>query len=167
MTRIKIAQVAMGMSVAIALLLGCSSSRGPASGGYRPPTSDFDEKMTSQVVSKGGSAPALRTVYFDYDRAEVRDDQAEALKNNSSAIARSQGWRLVVVEGHSDERGSEEYNLALGERRANAVKSYLMNLGIEGKLLDTVSFGESRPAETGHAESAWRWNRRVTFSVTR
>ena len=71
------------------------------------------------------------------------------------------------MEGHCDERGSEEYNLALGERRANAVRQYLVNLGVTNSTLDTVSFGESKPAVQGHDESAWRWNRRAEFRVVR
>jgi len=69
----------------------------------------------------------------------------------------------VVIEGHCDERGSEEYNLALGERRADAVRRYMTDLGVPGGRMSTVSFGESRPAVQGHDESAWRYNRRADF----
>ena len=72
-----------------------------------------------------------------------------------------------VLQGYTDERGTEEYNLALGERRANSVKRYLESLGVPGSRIDTVSFGEADPAVPGHDESAWRWNRRVQFHVTR
>ena len=71
----------------------------------------------------------------------------------------------VVIEGNTDERGSEEYNLALGERRADTVKRYLVDLGVPSARLSTVSFGESRPAVQGHDESAWRYNRRVEFAA--
>ena len=74
-------------------------------------------------------------------------------------------WATVVVEGHCDERGSEEYNLALGERRATSVKQYLTNRGIPSARIDTVSFGESKPGVQGHDESAWKWNRRGEFKV--
>ena len=70
----------------------------------------------------------------------------------------------VVIEGNTDERGSEEYNLALGERRANTVKRYFVDMGVPSARLSTVSFGESRPAVQGHDESAWRYNRRADFS---
>ena len=69
----------------------------------------------------------------------------------------------MTIEGHTDERGSAEYNLALGERRANAAKRYLVDLGVSSSQLSTVSFGEDRPAVQGHDESAWRYNRRAEF----
>ena len=69
----------------------------------------------------------------------------------------------MTIEGHCDERGSEEYNLALGERRANAVKRYMVDLGVPSSQLRTVSFGEAKPAVVGHDESAWRYNRRTEF----
>ncbi len=106
----------------------------------------------------------LQTVYFDFDSAEIRPDMRPVLQQNAG-ILRDAGYRRVVLEGHTDERGSEEYNLALGERRAHAVKRYLVQLGVPGDRLEPVSFGESSPAARGHDESAWRWNRRVEFRV--
>jgi peptidoglycan-associated lipoprotein len=113
------------------------------------------------------SVPELETVYFDYDRSNVRDDQKATLRGNASQVNAHNEWRTVVIEGHCDERGSEEYNLALGERRANSVKMYMQNLGIPAARMDTVSFGESKPAVQGHDESAWKWNRRAEFKVTK
>ncbi len=109
----------------------------------------------------------LGTVYFDYDRAEIRGDARPTLKSNSQAIQGRAEWSTITIEGHCDERGSEEYNLALGERRATAAKRYLVDLGVPSARLMTVSFGESSPAVQGHEESAWRWNRRVEFRVSR
>ena len=83
------------------------------------------------------------------------------------ALLLSSDWRRVTLQGYCDERGSEEYNLALGERRASSVKRYLETLGIPAGRLDTVSFGEADPAVPGHDEAAWRWNRRVQFHVSR
>lgn len=113
------------------------------------------------------SVPELEAVYFDYDRSSVREDQKPTLRANSQQINSHGEWSTVVIEGHCDERGSEEYNLALGERRANEVRNYLTNLGIPSSRLDTVSFGESKPAVQGHDESAWKWNRRAEFKVIR
>ena len=81
-------------------------------------------------------------------------------------------WRtaaggVITIEGHCDERGSEEYNLALGERRASGVKRYLVDLGVPASRLRTVSFGEAKPAVVGHDESAWRYNRRAEFKSSR
>jgi peptidoglycan-associated lipoprotein len=103
----------------------------------------------------------LEAVYFDYDQSVIRDDQRATIGNNANAI-KSMGLAKVTVEGHCDERGSDEYNLALGERRANAVKQYLVDSGVTATV-DTVSYGESRPAVQGSDESAWRMNRRAEF----
>jgi len=107
----------------------------------------------------------LQSIYFDFDRAVIRDDQKPAMRSNASAAQQHGEWRIVVVEGHTDERGTEEYNLALGERRANSVKQYLVNAGVPASRIDTVSFGESKPAVQGHDEAAWKWNRRAEHRV--
>ncbi len=115
----------------------------------------------------GVKVAELETVYFDYDRSTIRSDQKPTLRSNASAVLGRGDWRTVVIEGYCDERGSEEYNLALGERRSNAVKQYLVDSGISSSRIDTVSFGESKPAVQGHDESAWKWNRRAEFRVIR
>ena len=104
----------------------------------------------------------LGVVYFDFERSEIRADARPILRNNATDLKNVEG--RVTVEGHTDERGSEEYNLALGERRANAVRKYLVNLGVSSSDLRVVSYGEAKPAARGHDESAWRWNRRAEFS---
>jgi peptidoglycan-associated lipoprotein len=107
----------------------------------------------------------LQTVYFDFDRFDIRADARPVLRSNADAIPKMPG--VVTVEGHCDERGSAEYNLALGEKRANAVKRYLVDLGVSSSTLRTVSFGEERSAVQGHDESAWRYNRRADFTSGR
>ncbi len=120
-------------------------------------------------MGSGSDAPsqmigALQTVYFEYDKSTIRSDSAETLRTNAALIKNNEGWGEIVVQGNTDERGSEEYNLALGERRANAVKRYLVDLGVPSHRLRTVSFGEATPAVPGHDESAWRYNRRSDFA---
>jgi peptidoglycan-associated lipoprotein len=105
----------------------------------------------------------LGTAYFDFDRAEIREDAKPTLRANADAL--QQNTARVTVEGHCDERGDEEYNLALGERRASQVRQYLINLGVDSSQLRIVSYGEAKPATMGHDESAWRWNRRAEFRV--
>jgi len=109
----------------------------------------------------------LATIYFDYDSSSIRSDARATLQANAGAIQGTKEWRMVVIEGHTDERGTEEYNLALGEQRAHATRQYLTDLGVPSSRLQVVSFGESAPAVQGSDESAWRWNRRVEFRVTR
>jgi peptidoglycan-associated lipoprotein len=111
--------------------------------------------------------PELRTVYFDFDKYDIRADARPILKANADMIRNNPDLGRVTLQGNCDERGSEEYNIGLGERRANAVKRYLVDLGVPAARLDTVSFGEMKPAVMGHDESAWRWNRRVDFAVPR
>jgi peptidoglycan-associated lipoprotein len=101
----------------------------------------------------------LETVYFEFDRYDIRTDARTLLRTNGDQLRNS--GVSVRLEGHADERGDEEYNLALGERRATAVKRYLEDLGVASSKMRTVSYGESRPAVKGHNESAWRYNRRV------
>ena len=141
---------------------GCVTEEPPPQADTTPPEFDTGGRDDSGPVEV--AVADLRTVYFDYDRATIRDDQKAMLRSNAAAI-RNGSWSTVVVEGHCDERGSEEYNLALGERRANAVKQYLIDSGVSASGIDTVSFGEASPAVRGHTESAWSRNRRSDFRV--
>jgi len=133
--------------------------------------SEFSDGSETGDSSSFGSEPErvreLGSIYFDFDSAAIRSDARTTLKANAQAISSHSEWKTITLEGHTDERGSEEYNLALGERRANTAKQYLVDLGTPSSQLVTVSFGEASPAVQGHDESAWRWNRRVEFKVSR
>jgi peptidoglycan-associated lipoprotein len=114
----------------------------------------------------GAAASPLQDVFFDFDQASIRDDQKTALNQNVGWLKKnSQG--KITIEGHCDERGATEYNLALGERRAKAVKDYLVAAGVGADRIATVSYGEERPFVLGHDESAWKWNRRGHFVISR
>lgn len=148
---------------AMALLVGVGCQSTPPA--EAPDTgSEWKESSTPSDTGSREAAPLgnVQTVYFDYDKAEIRPDARAVLQNNADVIGSGDG-PVITIEGHCDERGSEEYNLALGERRANAVKRYLVDLGVPSSRLRTVSFGEARPAVQGHDESAWRYNRRADF----
>ena len=106
--------------------------------------------------------PPLKDVFFEFDRFGVRDDQKAALNDNVGWL-KVNGGAKVLLEGHCDERGTAEYNLALGERRAKAVKDYLIAAGIAADRISTISYGKERPFVLGHDESAWKWNRRAHF----
>jgi peptidoglycan-associated lipoprotein len=151
-----------------AMAAGCASSGGHDETAAAS-TSDFNSDMGSRgMEDMGGSGEqptGLEAVYFDFDSAAIRADQRPTLQANIAAIDKHSDWKTVVLEGNCDERGTEEYNLALGERRANSVKKYLVDSGVPASRLDTVSFGESKPAVQGHDEAAWKWNRRVEFSA--
>ncbi len=103
-------------------------------------------------------------IYFDFDKSELKPDAQIALKNKAAWLEKNPGFS-VRIEGHCDERGTNEYNLALGERRANAAANFLKSLGISGDRIRTISYGEERPADPGHNETAWARNRRDEFKL--
>jgi peptidoglycan-associated lipoprotein len=111
------------------------------------------------------AAAPLKDVFFDFDKATIREDQKAALNTNVGWL-KANGQRKLTIEGHCDERGTAEYNLGLGERRAKAVKDYLVAAGIPADRIATVSYGKERPFVMGHDESAWKWNRRAQFVIT-
>ncbi len=125
-------------------------------------------RMAEEEARKAAAAAALlqermslSTIYFDYDRSDVREDQRAAMDENARKLREFQPEDMVLVEGHCDEQGTIEYNLALGERRAQAVKAYLVNAGVAEDRIETVSLGEERPAAMGSDENALAQNRRV------
>ncbi|MFQ5537035.1 MAG: peptidoglycan-associated lipoprotein Pal [Gemmatimonadota bacterium] len=104
-------------------------------------------------------------VFFDYDKSDIRDDAAAVLRRKVDVLRASPQVQLRI-EGHADERGSTEYNLALGSRRAEAVKQFLVGFGLSEGRFSTVSYGEERPLVDGHDEAAWAKNRRAEFVIT-
>ena len=154
----------LALSAAASAWMGCSSTPDEETTGTDT-GSEFREAPTPPDGGDqmGGKLAGFQTVYFDYDRSEIREDARAALRQNADKL-NAGNLGTVTVEGHCDERGSTEYNLALGERRANAVKRYLVDLGVPSNNLRTVSFGEERAAVQGHDESAWRYNRRADFT---
>lgn len=116
--------------------------------------------MTAQQASK-----LLKAIYFDFDRYEIRPDQTQALKANADLLKGQLSDFRLVIEGHCDERGTNEYNMTLGDRRANAARQYLIDLGVSPVRIRTISYGEERPADPGHNDTAWAKNRRGEFIV--
>jgi len=114
-------------------------------------TDDSDQDLLSE-----------RKVYFDYDRSEIKPEFREILSAHANYLA-SNPSVSVSIEGHCDERGTREYNIALGERRAHSVLQFLTLQGVSKSQINTVSYGEERPDVEGHDESAWKWNRRAVF----
>ncbi len=105
---------------------------------------------------------AADTVYFDLDSAAVKAGEKSKLESVASGF-KSQANGDLLIEGHCDERGTEGYNLTLGDKRANSLREYLVNLGVSAERIHTISYGESRPASEGHDESSWSKNRRGEF----
>ncbi len=122
------------------------------------PQASFDANGNPFVP---GTARLLsRTFYFEYDRSVLNPDDLASLEMHAG-ILRDNPDRSVVIEGHCDERGTREYNLALGERRADAIRSFLISAGASPRQAETVSYGEERPEDPGHDEAAWARNRRA------
>ena len=108
------------------------------------------------------SLGALQVIHFAYDQHLLSDEARDLIAANAAAL-KAEGRAIFQLAGHCDERGSDQYNIALGERRAEAVRSYLLELGIDASRMETVSYGEEQPVDAGHDENAWQQNRRVEF----
>ena len=105
------------------------------------------------------------TIYFDFDKSNIRVDQRRLIESNAQLLSKYKTLK-VRIEGHCDERGTNGYNLALGQRRADAIKRYLIDYGISSSNITTLSYGEERPVDSGHNETAWGKNRRGEFVIT-
>lgn len=117
-----------------------------------------DARMQAEAAAR--AARAYEATYFDYDKASVRDDQKATLTQNADKLKANMDVK-ATLEGHCDERGTAEYNLALGQKRAESAKAFLTKAGIAADRVKTVSYGKEHPADAGHTEAAWAKNRRV------
>lgn len=144
-------------------------SRGPGETQVSPPSRSAPPGVESEGLP--GSAEEanrrgyLKDAFFDYDKADLRDDARSALSTNADWLKKNQTVQFLI-EGHCDERGTTEYNLALGDRRANAVKEYLASLGVDASRVRTVSYGKERPFCSASTEDCWQQNRRAHFLIT-
>jgi len=168
-------------SLAISVLLifgGCASktvtepdeTATPAVTGNTSAPSSIEDVIPDNPVAPSPQAAeseniasrTFETILFDYDSSVLTAQAQQHLKENA-VLLQTNPTVKATLEGYCDERGSDEYNLALGERRARAAKEYLAKLGVAPERLDIISFGEERPAKAGHNETAWKKNRRVEF----
>ena len=123
-----------------------------------------EDTMKSEAVPSHMDLAAMENIYFDFDKFTLSAEARKTLADNAEYLKANSGTQ-VVIEGHCDERGSDEYNLALGESRALAAKNYLVSLGINGSRLSVISYGEEKPAAMGSNEEAWAKNRRAEFKA--
>lgn len=155
-----------------ALLAGCTSNKKLEPVVVEPPpvvkpTPIAEPEPPPRVDSEGnpvdaGGRPLDRTFYFAFDQARLSEADLRALAMHATYLRDFPG-RRVTIEGHCDERGTREYNLALGERRAQAVEGYLNSAGVRPSQIETISYGEEKPADPGNNESAWERNRRAVL----
>ncbi len=115
-------------------------------------------------AAAAGQGSPLKDIFFDFDKSNIRDDARPSLSEDVQWLKANQ-TAGITIEGHCDERGTAEYNLGLGERRAKATSDYLVTAGIDGKRIKVISYGKERPFVLGHDEAAWRWNRRAHFEL--
>jgi len=129
---------------------------------------EFEKSLVAKrepgITGEVFESKMLKDIHFDFDKYDIRSQDGEILKENASLLMKHPSVK-IQIEGHCDERGTNEYNLALGERRANAAKKYLIALGLSADRISTISYGEERPADPGHNEEAWATNRRDHFVI--
>ena len=160
-----------GLLAALLVAVGCASRKQVSTAQVEPPPATTTTPQETPPPPPPPPAPkddesasktTLTDAFFDFDEAALRADAKTALEGNAKWMEKNSSAN-VVVEGHCDERGSVEYNLALGERRAKAAKEFLVSYGIAATRLTTISYGKERPFDPGHDENAWSQNRRAHF----
>ncbi|MBM4143430.1 MAG: OmpA family protein [Lentisphaerae bacterium] len=160
--------VAIGVACGIVLGAGCKTKqpRGVTQQDLLVPEVLEGDIALGERFEDGVRVTDIRVdnVLFAYDSFQIANAEVGKIEQAADYMRRNRGVRLVT-EGHCDERGSREYNMALGEHRALAVRAYLVGLGIDGSRIQTRSYGEETPLDAGHGESAWRVNRRVEFAL--
>jgi peptidoglycan-associated lipoprotein len=162
----------MGLAFTMLALLACGGSKEMAQTEETPLTIEPEVPSNPSPAEDVRSAPAveraapepliLQTVNFDLDRYDLTPVATDILVINAKSL-RAHPEAKVIIEGHCDERGTVEYNLALGDKRAKAVKDYLVSLGVDSSRLTTISYGKERPVDAGQNEGAWAKNRRAEF----
>ncbi len=149
-----------------AFFSGCGCFYQAVKGEKTPPQAKKEKPIPPSAPAQPAvAAPMvmLKDVHFDFDRYNIRPADAELLKQDSEWFKANPKAR-VRIEGNCDERGTIEYNLVLGQKRADSTKSFLQSLGVNGALIDTLSYGKERPLDPGHNEEAWAKNRRAHFT---
>jgi peptidoglycan-associated lipoprotein len=128
------------------------------------PTLSEEEIFASKTLDQLNQDMPLSIIYFDFNEYFIREEAKPVLESNTAWLKK---FRTVkaLIEGHCDERGTEDYNLALGERRAQSAREYLISLGVSPERLKTISYGKSQPLDPGHDEFAWAKNRRAQFLI--
>ena len=137
----------------------------PAPAPPTPPPPSTGDEVTSADLSTLNSRGYLKDAFFDFDKYDLREDARTALAADAQWLKRYSSIQ-VLVEGHCDSRGTEEYNLSLGQKRAASVKDYLVSLGLDGARINTVSYGKTRPFCSEETEGCWQQNRRGHFVIT-
>jgi peptidoglycan-associated lipoprotein len=123
-----------------------------------------EELFLAKSLDQINKEKPLAMIHFDYDKYAVRDDAKSVLESNAAWLKRFRTAK-ILIEGHCDERGTEDYNLALGEKRAKSAFDYLVSLGVSADRMKILSYGKSQPLTSGHDEASWQKNRRAQFTI--
>ena len=155
--------------MALALILSACGSKKTENADSSEETYPTTEEVAGSGLvlngnSDAGTAGTLRTVYFAYDKSTIADEAKQILDENARYLIENGNVRFTV-EGHADERGGREYNLALGQKRAKRVRDYLVAKGVDVSKVKVISYGKEQPLEFGHDESSWSKNRRASFFI--
>jgi peptidoglycan-associated lipoprotein len=163
----KSARILIALLLSLTLLNGCFFKKKQAddSGAYYGTDTPLEEfPLDSFYEPVGSDALILRNILFDYNSYDIKPEERSTLLGIADWMRENKTAHLLI-EGHCDERGSNEYNLALGEQRALSARQFLVDQGIDAYRLQTISYGEERPIDPGHDEGAWRQNRRCHFLI--
>lgn len=153
------------LTLCMLVLNGCSSKKSKSSAGKGVTATLDSANLELNGDSDSNKAGGLRTIFFDFNSSALSAIGQEILTQNAE-IMKSSSSLKIQIEGHCDERGGVQYNLALGEKRARSVRNFLMSLGVTSDRISTVSYGKERPVSFGHDEDSWSKNRRANFVIT-
>ena len=156
------------MSFGMTFFTGCADNKtvvkDEAVQEQKADTAKTDQEQSAKVGAATAADGIIRDINFDFDQSNIRPDAREILKANADILLKK-GAAKITIEGYCDERGTAEYNMALGERRAQETKKYIINLGVKASQIKTISYGEERPLDPASNEDAWAKNRRAHFVV--
>ena len=165
----------LGLAVSLSGIYGCAGKKKPPEEQEKaiqapekkpaPPAPRVERQRRRTVEEKPAPTEIkFQTIYFDFDKSDIKPDQRSSLSRNADLMMKNNSLR-ILIGGHCDERGTNEYNLALGQRRADSVQRFLVDYGISSSRIQTISYGEERPVDSGHNESAWSKNRRCELTT--
>jgi peptidoglycan-associated lipoprotein len=157
------------MAFGMAIFTGCAENKtavkDEAVQEQKTDVAKADQEQSAKVGATAAADGNIRDINFDFDQSNIRPDAREILKANADILLKKGAANKITIEGYCDERGTAEYNMALGERRAQEAKKYIINLGVKASKIKTISYGEERPLDAGNNEDAWAKNRRAHFVV--
>jgi len=162
--KIKLTLILFVIALGLAFFSGCAEKKAVVSEGTTQEQAPAPAPAPVAKEAAPQEEVTLQDINFDFDKSNIRPDARVIMKANADMLLKNKNYN-IIIEGHCDERGTAEYNMALGERRAQEAKKYLINLGVDASRMKTISYGEERPLDPGSNEDAWAKNRRAHFVI--